>query len=88
VSLVRALKPVILGEDPLDRERLYGRLWRRHRSHTPLHRRGGRGALGHRGQVAGLPLYKLIGAQRSSIPAYASSPDSTLLMPMPGKRSK
>lgn len=75
VSLVRALKPVILGEDPLDRERLYGRLWRRHRSTTLRCIGAVDVALWDiAGQVAGLPLYKLIGAQRSSIPAYASSP--------------
>ncbi len=32
VSLIRSLKPVVVGEDPMDRERLYARLWKRHRS--------------------------------------------------------
>ena len=75
VSLVRALKPVVLGEDPLARERLYGRLWRRHRSTTLRCIGAVDVALWDiAGQVAGLPIYKLIGAHRSSIPGYASSP--------------
>lgn len=75
VSLVRALKPVVIGEDPLDRELLYGRLWKRHRSTTLRSIGAVDVALWDiAGQVAGLPLYKLIGAHRSSIPAYASSP--------------
>jgi len=74
-SLVSALKPVVIGEDPLDRERLYGRLWRRHRSTTLRCIGAVDVALWDiAGQVAGLPLYKLMGAHRSRIPAYASSP--------------
>ena len=75
VSLVRSLKPMVVGEDPLDRECLYARLWKRHRSTTLR-------AIGAvdvaiwdiAGKVANLPLYKLMGANRTSIPAYASSP--------------
>jgi L-alanine-DL-glutamate epimerase-like enolase superfamily enzyme len=74
-SLVKALKPVIVGEDPLNREFLYGRLWKRHRSTTLRSIGAVDVALWDIvGQVAGLPLYKLMGAHRSSIPAYASSP--------------
>ena len=75
VSLVQALKPVVLDEDPLNRELLYGRLWKRHRSTTLRSIGAVDVALWDIvGQVAGLPLYKLMGAHRSSIPAYASSP--------------
>jgi L-alanine-DL-glutamate epimerase-like enolase superfamily enzyme len=75
ISLIRALKPVVLGEDPLDRERLYARLWTRHRSTTLRCIGAVDVALWDiAGRVAGLPLYKLMGAHRKSIPAYASSP--------------
>jgi L-alanine-DL-glutamate epimerase-like enolase superfamily enzyme len=75
LSLIRSLKPMVLGEDPLDRERLYGRLWKRHRSTTLRCIGAVDVALWDiAGKVAGLPLYKLMGAHRTSIPAYASSP--------------
>lgn len=75
VSLVRSLKPMVVGEDPLDRERLYARLWRRHRATTLRCIGAVDVALWDiAGKIAGLPLYKLMGAHRASIPAYASSP--------------
>lgn len=75
VSLIRSLKPMVVGEDPLDRERLYARLWRRHRSTTLRCIGAVDVALWDiAGKVADLPLYKLLGASRRSIPAYASSP--------------
>ncbi len=75
VSLIRTLKPVVMGEDPLDRERLYARLWKRHRSTTLRCIGAVDVALWDiAGKVAGLPLYKFLGANRRSIPAYASSP--------------
>jgi L-alanine-DL-glutamate epimerase-like enolase superfamily enzyme len=75
LSLIRVLKPALLGEDPLERERLYRRLWNRHRSTTNRCIGAVDVALWDiAGKVAGLPLYKLMGASRGSIPAYASSP--------------
>ena len=75
LSLIRSLKPAVMGEDPLDRERLYARLWKRHRSTTLRCIGAVDVALWDiAGKVAGLPLYKLMGAHRASIPAYASSP--------------
>jgi L-alanine-DL-glutamate epimerase-like enolase superfamily enzyme len=75
VSLIQVLKPMVIGEDPLDRERLYSRLWLRHRL-TTLRCIGAIDVAlwDLAGQAAGLPLYKLLGASRRSIPAYASSP--------------
>ena len=74
LSLIHALKPVVLGEDPLDRERLYARLWKRHRSTTLRCIGAVDVALWDiAGKVTGLPLYKLLGAHRACIPAYASS---------------
>jgi len=73
-SLVHYLKPIVMGQDPLDRERLYGAMYRRTRMTTLR-------AIGAvdialwdiAGKAAGLPLYKLMGGARRSIPAYASS---------------
>ena len=73
-SLIRYLKPEIMGEDPLARERLYGRLVARNRNTTYR-------AIGAvdialwdiAGKIAGLPIHALIGTSRLSAPAYASS---------------
>jgi len=74
LSLVRALKPMVVGEDPLDRERLLRRMMQRIKLTTYR-------AIGAvdvalwdlAGKVAGLPVYKLMGGFRDSVPAYASS---------------
>jgi L-alanine-DL-glutamate epimerase-like enolase superfamily enzyme len=73
-SLIEALKPVVLGQDPLDRERHYQAMWQRNRATTLR-------AIGAvdialwdiAGKVAGLPIHRLLGAYRESVPAYASS---------------
>ena len=74
VSLVEVLKPVVLGQDPLDRERLYHALWQRGRSTTAR-------AIGAvdvalwdlAGKIAGLPVHRLLGSYRDRVRAYASS---------------
>src|SRR5438270_5241696 len=73
-ALIRVLKPVLVGQDPLDRERLNQALWRRVRAS------GVRliGALDVAlwdiaGKVAGLPIHRLLGSYRDRVPAYASS---------------
>ena len=49
--IVRVFKPILLGQDPLDRELLFQRMWQRGRLFAiPLHRCDRRGALGYRGQ--------------------------------------
>lgn len=75
-SLMEALPPVLLGQDPLLRGELYRRLddWRQRRRTT-------RRAVGAvdialwdlAGKKAGLPLYRLIGGCREEVAAYASS---------------
>ena len=73
-SLVQFLKPIVLGQDPLDRERLYQAMWQKQRQTTYR-------AIGAvdvalwdiAGQVAGLPIHRLLGSYRESVPAYASS---------------
>ncbi len=72
------LPPVVLGEDPLDHERLAARAYWR------LQTVGRRGLVAQaysaidlalwdlKGKAAGLPLYKLLGGARESAPAYGS----------------
>lgn len=77
-SLVHALKPMIVGHDPLHREYLYERLSMRSKFTTWR-------AIGAvdvalwdlAGKIANLPIYKLMGAYRNTVPAYASSPGYT-----------
>ncbi|MBI2205185.1 MAG: mandelate racemase [Candidatus Rokubacteria bacterium] len=73
-SLVHYLKPLVVGQDPLDRERLWQQMWARNRATTIR-------AIGAvdialwdiGGKMAGLPIAKLLGAYRDRLPAYASS---------------
>jgi L-alanine-DL-glutamate epimerase-like enolase superfamily enzyme len=73
-GLIRFLKPVVLGENPLDRERLWQALWRRARAASIR-------AIGAvdvalwdiAGKAAGLPIHRLLGSYRDRVPAYASS---------------
>jgi len=73
-SLVQVLKPVVLGQDPLDRERLYQAMWLRNRG-TTLRAIGAMDVAlwDLAGQLAGLPIHRLLGSYRDSVPAYASS---------------
>lgn len=73
-GFVDNLKPIVLGQNPLDRERLYHAMMTQNRSVMlrPI------GAMDIAlwdiaGKVAGLPIYRLIGSCRDSLPAYASS---------------
>lgn len=73
-GLIRFLKPLLLGQDPLDRERLNAALW-------PWSRLVSVRSIGAidvalwdlAGKAAGLPIHRLLGTFRSAIPAYASS---------------
>jgi L-alanine-DL-glutamate epimerase-like enolase superfamily enzyme len=73
-GLTRFLKPILLGQDPLDRERLNRLLWARARAASVR-------AIGAcdialwdiAGKVAGMPIHRLLGTCRNAIPAYASS---------------
>ncbi len=75
LSITRHLKPVVVDQDPLDRERIYQDLASRYRMTTPR-------AIGAidvalwdlGGKIAGLPIHRLIGSYRDRVPAYASSP--------------
>src|SRR5439155_411047 len=73
-SLIHYLKPIVLGQDPLDRERLYQAMWQKSRQ-TTLRAIGAMDiALWDiAGKIAGLPIHRLLGSYRTSVPAYASS---------------
>src|SRR5205085_1121392 len=60
--------------DPFDRERLYQTMWQKSRQ-TTLRAIGAMDiALWDiAGKIAGLPIHKLLGSYRTSVPAYASS---------------
>jgi L-alanine-DL-glutamate epimerase-like enolase superfamily enzyme len=72
-----ALKPFFEGKDPLFREKLwqefrtYDRWW----NHVPIYSYGPFDIClwDIAAQIAGLPLYKLLGAYRNKVPLYASS---------------
>lgn len=74
-SAVAELRPLLVGEDPLYRERIWQRLMEVSIIVFPPH------AIAVldcalwdlAGKAAGLPVYKLLGAQRDALPAYASS---------------
>src|SRR2546422_5595428 len=73
-SLIQYLKPVVLNQDPLERERLYQAMWHKNRQTTYR-------AIGAMdvalwdiaGKIAGMPIHRLLGSYRESAPAYASS---------------
>lgn len=73
-SLIHYLKPLLMGQNPLERERLYGLMYRRARSTTLR-------AIGAcdialwdiAGKIANLSIAQLIGQYRDKLPAYASS---------------
>src|SRR5262245_5551668 len=73
-SLIQFLKPLVIGQDPLDRERLYQAMSQRIRQTTYR-------AIGAMdialwdigGKIAGLPIHRLLGSYRDQVPAYASS---------------
>src|SRR5438874_6446139 len=73
-ALIRFLKPVVIGQDPLDRERLNRLLWARARVATIRTIGAMDIALWDiAGKKAGLPIHRLIGTCRDKIAAYASS---------------
>src|SRR5690348_12391843 len=73
-ALIRFLKPVVIDQDPLDRERLNRLLWARARAATVRSIGAVDIALWDiAGKKAGLPIHRLIGSCRDKIGAYASS---------------
>src|SRR5712692_4676085 len=73
-GLIRFLKPIVLGQDPLDRERLNRLLWARARVASVRSIGAVDVALWDiAGKTAGLPIHRLLGTSRDKIAAYASS---------------
>ena len=73
-SLMRYLKPILLGQNPLDRERLYKAMWKRVRTTTVRSIGAVDIALWDiAGKAAGLPIHRLLGSYRDRVPAYISS---------------
>jgi L-alanine-DL-glutamate epimerase-like enolase superfamily enzyme len=73
-QLIRSLKPMLMGRNPLEREGIHAgmRLVNRTVSYRTI------GAVDTAlwdiaGKIAGLPVHALMGTYRTSIPAYASS---------------
>jgi L-alanine-DL-glutamate epimerase-like enolase superfamily enzyme len=73
-ALIKSLKPLLMGENPLDREKLHQRLWGRGRL-TQVRAIGAVDVAlwDLAGKIANLPIHRLLGSYRDRIPAYASS---------------
>jgi L-alanine-DL-glutamate epimerase-like enolase superfamily enzyme len=73
-TVTRYLKPRVMGQDPLERERLYQSLISQVRN-APYRCIGAVDVAlwDIAGKAAGLPIHRLIGGYRTSVPAYASS---------------
>ena len=73
-TLVKRIKPMLIGEDPLARERLWQNMMRRTRGMLMRVVGAVDVALWDlAGRAAGVPVHRLMGSFRNSIPAYASS---------------
>ncbi len=74
VGLIRFLKPILIGKDPRARDDLHKQMLARQRT-TGLRTIGAcdTALWDICAKAAGVPLYKLLGTDRSSIAAYASS---------------
>lgn len=72
--IVEVLKPMLMGEDPLARERIWQTMMRRLRGQKLVAVSAVDVALWDlAGRHAGVPIHRLMGSYRDSIPAYASS---------------
>ncbi|MEZ5849267.1 MAG: enolase C-terminal domain-like protein [Hyphomicrobiaceae bacterium] len=73
--VVSMLKPMLIGADPLDREQHFQRMWQRCRMRNQLRVLGAVDVAlwDLAGKIANMPVYKLMGGFRTSLPAYASS---------------
>ncbi|MBM3958382.1 MAG: mandelate racemase [SAR202 cluster bacterium] len=73
-QLLSTLKPVVMGQDPLERGRLYSALWSKNRF-FPIRCIGAVDVAlwDLAGKAANMPVHQLIGTCRERAPAYASS---------------
>ena len=73
-QLIRWIAPLLIGANPLERERLHGRMLKQSRNVSYRCVGAADVALWDlAGRIAGLPVHALMGTQRNSIGAYASS---------------
>jgi L-alanine-DL-glutamate epimerase-like enolase superfamily enzyme len=73
-GLIRFLKPLVVGRDPLGRERIITDCWTRSRMISVRSIGAIDVALWDlAGKIAGLPIHALLGTFRDRVPAYASS---------------
>jgi L-alanine-DL-glutamate epimerase-like enolase superfamily enzyme len=77
-TLDNLVKPILIGQDPFYRERIWQALKERQRLNlTSLHDRAlmviDMALWDLAGRVLGQPVFKLLGAQRDKVPAYAST---------------
>ncbi len=70
--VLHRIRPLLIGEDPLDREKVWQWLWA---AKTPEHLLSviDLALWDLLGRVAGLPVYKLLGGCRDKVKAYAST---------------
>lgn len=70
-------RPLLLGEDPFYRERIWQNLYQRQRDGSTLSDRGldviDQALWDLAGRALGQPVYRLLGAFRDSVPAYGST---------------
>ena len=73
--IVKIIKPMLMGENPLDRERHFQRMWSRMRMNNQLRPLGAVDVAlwDLAGKIANMPVHRLMGSYRRSVPAYASS---------------
>jgi L-alanine-DL-glutamate epimerase-like enolase superfamily enzyme len=75
-SVLKTAGPRLIGEDPLDREKLWQRLWALDRAtYIPIFATSAVDVAlwDIAGKAANLPLWKLLGGARAGLPTYASS---------------
>jgi L-alanine-DL-glutamate epimerase-like enolase superfamily enzyme len=74
IQLIKYLKPIVVGADPTDTGALWEKMWKLRRNVSPRPIGSVDVALWDlAGKIAGLPIFRMLGACRTSIPAYASS---------------
>ena len=73
--LIQVLKPLLLGQDPLDREHIGQKLWANARATSVRVVGAVDTALWDlAGKAASMPIHQLLGSYRHALPAYVSSP--------------
>ncbi|MCL5027024.1 MAG: mandelate racemase [Chloroflexi bacterium] len=73
-QLIDYLKPIVVGADPTDTGALWEKMWKLRRNVTPRPIGSVDVALWDlAGKIANMPIFRMLGACRTQVPAYASS---------------